>query len=127
MCCKSPRLQGDGARTDRAAQGELAGWHLVGNPYPKSISTFTPYYSLSADGAWTAHTAGGTLAIGQAILVHTDTDGEQLTIAPDGIAANGAKSLPPLPKGMQLSVVDDGNDGHDGFNGFDGQFAYCVS
>lgn len=108
--------------TSTAASGDLKGFNLVGNPFPHSIPCARPYYSLNADGTWTAHTAGGTLAVGQAILVHTDYNGEPLTITPAGIAANGAKSLPPLPKRMQLSVVDDGDDGHDGF---DGQFAYC--
>ena len=108
--------------TSTAASGDFKGFNLVGNPFLHSIPCARPYYSLNADGTWTAHTAGGTLAVGQAILVHTDSDVEQLTIAPSGIAANGAKSLPPLPKGMQLSVVDEGDDGHDGS---DGQFAYC--
>lgn len=111
--------------TSTAASGDFKGFNLVGNPFLHSIPCARPYYSLNADGTWTAHTAGGTLAVGQAVLVHTGSDVEQLTIAPDGIAANGAKSLPPLPKGMQISGLDNEDDVTNSTDMANSSFAYC--
>ena len=64
--------------TKSATVISLAGFHLVGNPYPhplafSSISTYSGtlapgYYSLQGDGSWIAQT-GGTLAKGEAVLV----------------------------------------------------------
>jgi hypothetical protein len=83
------------------ASGNLKGFNLVGNPYPHTLAFSRPYYELNADGTWQAFPNGGTLAIGQAVLIHTDTDGEALTLSPEGIVSGNAKGyLPPLPKGL---------------------------
>ena len=100
--------------TATTASGALKGFNLIGNPFIRPIPCERPYYSLNPDGIWQAHPDGGTLAIGQAVLVHTETDGEQLTITPTtGIAGNGSKSLPPLPRGFSLSGGSDQSDQSD--------------
>ena len=91
--------------TATPASGALKGFNLIGNPFIRPIPCERPYYSLNPDFTWQAHPDGGTLAIGQAVLVHTETDGEQLTITPSGIAGNGSKSLPPLPSEMLAPVI----------------------
>ncbi len=84
--------------------GELKGFNLIGNPYPSALPFSRDHYSLNADGSWTAHTDGnGTIAAGEAVLVHTETNGETITVSPAGIVDGSSKgTLPPLPKSLCL-------------------------
>ena len=84
--------------------GDLEGFNLVGTPYPTPLPFSRDHYSLNADGSWTAHTDGnGTIAAGEAVLVHTETNGETITVSPTGIVGESSKGiLPPLPKSLCL-------------------------
>ena len=105
--------------------GELKGFNLIGNPYPSALPFSRDHYSLNADGSWTAHTDGnGTIAAGEAVLVHTETDGETITVSPAGIVDGSSKgTLPPLPKALCLN--EDENPSQQFNNSTDQQpFAY---
>ena len=84
--------------------GDIAGFNLVGNPYPHNVTLNRAFYSLEADGRWVEHTHGGTLAVGQSALVHVISQ-ETLTYSAATRNTNlGTKGyLPPLPKGLCLS------------------------
>jgi hypothetical protein len=100
------------------APNDLAGWNLVGNPYPFPVHLDCPYYGLLPDGSWEAHdapVATDSLAMGQAVLVHTTAPATltfyyatRSTNAP----AQAKGPLPALPKGLCLSgdCDDSGND-----------------
>lgn len=88
-----------------SGSGDLKGWHLVGNPYNKPITTTAVYFSLTADGTWVKHT-GGTLAIGEAVLIHVSSatnsvdfnySAETMTIT-----GGGSKNTPAVPKALCL-------------------------
>ncbi len=91
------------------APNDLAGWNLVGNPYPFPVHLDCPYYALRPDGSWeahVAHVATDSLAMGQAVLVHTTAPATltfyyatRSTTAP----AQAKGPLPALPKGLCLS------------------------
>ena len=51
----------------------LRGFNLVGNPYNHTTTMTEPCYTIATNGTWTVHTAGYEVAIGEAVLVHTDT------------------------------------------------------
>lgn len=105
--------------------GELKGFNLIGNPYPSALPFSRDHYSLNADGSWTAHTDGnGTIAAGEAVLVHTETNGETITVSPAGIVDGSSKgTLPPLPKALCLN--EDENPSQQFNNSTDQQpFAY---
>ena len=99
------------------APNDLAGWNLVGNPYPFPVHLDCPYYGLLPDGRWEAHdapVATDSLAMGQAVLVHTTAPATltfyyatRSTTAP----AQAKGPLPPLPMGLCLSgdCGDSGN------------------
>ena len=82
------------------ADGNLAGFNLIGNPYTHNVNLNRAYYTLAADGTWQAHLNGGTLTVGQAALVHATTDGEELTFTPSGSTLGAKGYLPPLPKAL---------------------------
>lgn len=98
------------------APNDLAGWNLVGNPYPFPVHLDCPYYSLLPDGRWEAHdapVATDSLAMGQAVLVHTTAPATltfyyatRSTNAP----AQAKGPLPALPRGLCLSGDCDRND-----------------
>lgn len=98
------------------APNDLAGWNLVGNPYPFPVHLDCPYYSLLPDGSWEAHdapVATDSLAMGQAVLVHTTATATltfyyatRSTTAP----AQAKGPLPTLPRGLCLSGDCDRND-----------------
>ena len=100
---------------------DLKGFNLVGNPYPFKVLLDRAFYSLNADGTWTAHPDGDSLEVGQGALVYTK-DGETLTFYASTRSTNaGSKGpLPPLPKSLCLST--DCED--DGVNGTNGHFAH---
>ena len=91
------------------APNDMAGWNLVGNPYPFPVHLDCPYYGLRPDGSWEAHVAPvatDSLAMGQAVLVHTTAPATltfyyatRSTTAP----AQAKGPLPALPKGLCLS------------------------
>lgn len=86
---------------------DLKGFNLVGNPYPFSIKFEIPFYSLGADGHWTAHDENESIAMGQAVLVHTSQEVVLIFEAAGRRAylsdPEAKGSLPPLPKGLCLS------------------------
>jgi len=92
--------------TATAAAGNLQGFNLVGNPYPFKVKLNRDYYSLNADGTWTAHLLphNDSLEVGQGALVYTSTNNETLTFyaATRSTNAGNSKGLPPLPKGFCL-------------------------
>ena len=98
------------------APNDLAGWNLVGNPYPFPVHLDCPYYSLLPDGRWEAHdapVATDSLDMGQAVLVHTTAPATltfyyatRSTNAP----AQAKGPLPALPRGLCLSGDCDRND-----------------
>ncbi len=94
------------------AAGDLKGFNLVGNPYPHTLPFSRAYYSLRPDGTWERHDSGGTLAVGQAVLVYTNESSETLTLSPWGIVTGSKGTLPPLPQGLCLSsdCDDSSND-----------------
>lgn len=57
-----------------SGNSDLNGFNLVGNPYNYGITLEIPFYSINADGSWTAHNANETIAMGQAVIVHTNQD-----------------------------------------------------
>lgn len=67
----------------------LQGFNLIGNPYPHSITLNRPYYTLQSNGTWLAHSSG-TLSVGQAAMVHTNSAGT-LSFA-DALPTPAAKS-----------------------------------
>ena len=91
------------------APNDMAGWNLVGNPYPFPVHLDCPYYGLLPDGRWEAHVAPvatDSLAMSQAVLVHTTAPATltfyyatRSTTAP----AQAKGPLPALPKGLCLS------------------------
>lgn len=85
--------------------GDLKGWHLVGNPYNETVTTDAVYYSLSADGTWVKHD-GGTLAIGEAVLIHVSSGTNSVAFNYSAgtmtITGGGAKGVP-VPKGLNLT------------------------
>ena len=91
--------------------GEGRGFNLVGNPYPYSVTLCLPFYSLNADGTWTAHAAGDDVAVGQGVLVYTDRQ-VTLTFHDDqGCVDAPVKGyLPPLPKGLCFNDNDNENE-----------------
>jgi hypothetical protein len=93
------------------AAGDLAGFNLVGNPYPHALPFGRAYYALNGDGSWTAYPQGGTLTVGEAILVYTNANDEMLILSPEGIV-NGSKKgyLPPLPTALCLGDCDDADE-----------------
>ena len=93
------------------AAGDLKGFNLVGNPYPHTLPFYRAYYSLRPDGTWARHNDGGTLAIGEAVLVYT-ASGETLTLSSSGIVSGSKGTLPPLPQSLCLSsdCDDSSND-----------------
>ena len=84
------------------AAGDLKGFNLVGNPYPHTLPFNRAYYSLRPDGTWVRHENGGTLAIGEAVLVYAQSS-ETIILSPSGIVTGSKGTLPPLPKGLCLS------------------------
>ena len=81
-----------------SGSSDLRGFNLVGNPYPYRVLVDRAFYSLGADGTWTAHPYGDSIDVGQGVLVHTAT-GETLTFYAATRSTNpGSKGyLPPLP------------------------------
>ena len=75
--------------TASCADEALQGFNLIGNPYPHSITLNRPYYTLQPNGTWLAHNSG-TLAVGQAAIVHTGT-ASTLSFA-DALSTPAAKS-----------------------------------
>ncbi len=105
-----------------SGSGDLRGFNLVGNPFPHSVTLCLPFYSLNADGSWTAHAAGDAVAMGQGILVYTDHPTTLLFHDHQGCTVDPAKgTLPPLPKGLCLNENDNDND-NDNLN-VNGDFA----
>jgi hypothetical protein len=92
------------------AAGDLAGFNLVGNPYPHALPFERAYYALNGDGSWTAYPQGGTLTVGEAVLVYTNANDEMLILSPEGIV-NGSKKgyLPPLSKALCLGDCEPSN------------------
>ena len=94
------------------SSSDLRGFNLVGNPYPYKVKVDRAFYSLNADGTWTAHLDGDSVDVAQGILVHT-TAGETLTFYAVTRSTNpGSKGyLPPLPSQFEdlisESRVDD--------------------
>jgi hypothetical protein len=88
--------------------GDLRGFNLVGNPYPYRVFLDRAFYSLNADGTWTLHPDGDSIAAGQGVLVHAIA-AENLTFYAATRSTNpGAKgALPPLPKGLCLGDCDE--------------------
>lgn len=100
----------DGATLSRSTTAaSLAGFHLVGNPYPAPLAfsnisaqsgTLAPgYYSLNGNGSWLART-DGTLAKGEAVLVQVTSPTAQLSFT-DAPAAKAA-----APAALALTVSD---------------------
>ena len=88
--------------------GDLRGFNLVGNPYPFKVLLTWPFYSLNADGTWTAHPDGDSLLVGQGALVYT-ASAATLTFDRDArntTSTGSAKDLPPLPKGFSLGDTE---------------------
>lgn len=84
-----------------SGNSDLNGFNLVGNPYNYGITLEIPFYSINADGSWTAHNANETIAMGQAVIVHTNQDVDLIFEAADKRAylSNPAAKgpLPALP------------------------------
>ena len=97
-----------------SGSGDLRGFNLVGNPYPYSVTLCIPFYSLNANGSWTAHAAGDAVAMGQGVLVYTDHTTMLLFHDHQGCPVDPAKNyLPPLPAGFCLGDdCDDSQDAH---------------
>ena len=88
--------------------GDLRGFNLVGNPYPFKVLLTWPFYSLNADGTWTAHPDGDSLLVGQGALVYT-ASAATLTFDRDArntTSTGSAKGIPPLPKGFSLGDTE---------------------
>jgi hypothetical protein len=103
--------------------GDLRGFNLVGNPYPYSVTLCLPFYSLNADGSWTAHPAGDAVAMGQGVLVYTDHPTTLLFHDHQGCTVDPAKgTLPPLPSGLCLNENDNENENSQ-FSILNSQFA----
>lgn len=89
-----------------SGNSDLNGFNLVGNPYNYGITLEIPFYSINADGSWTAHNANETIAMGQAVIVHTNQDVDLIFEAAgkraylSNPAAKGP--LPALPAGVTL-------------------------
>ena len=86
--------------------GDLRGFNLVGNPYPYKVKLDRAFYSLNADGSWTAHLQGDSIAAGQGALVYASAP-ETLTFYAATRSTNPGKkgSLPSLPGDLNLDDV----------------------
>lgn len=101
------------------AAGDLAGFHLVGNPYPHQVSLGRDYYALGPDGTWSATPASTPLAVGQAVLVYISSSRDTIFFTPDG-AVPPAKhtALPPLPQKLHLGLAPDPSPNGEGSSCF---------
>jgi len=80
--------------------GDRAGFNLVGNPFPFRVFVDRPFYALAPNGSWTAHPYGDSIAVAQAILVHTDVPGGETLTFHFATRTTGAApdlQLPALP------------------------------
>ena len=77
--------------TSQCPDGNIAGFNLVGNPFPHAISR-TDYYTLQPNGSWLAHDAGN-IGEAEAFLVYTNlssTDYEINDVTPSKKSAPAA-------------------------------------
>jgi len=89
------------------ASGDLAGFNLVGNPYPHQVSLDRDYYALDPDGTWSVRPASTPLAVGQAALVYISSSRDTIFFTPGAVPPAKHTVLPPLPKGLQLGAFSD--------------------
>lgn len=86
------------------AAGDLKGFNLIGNPFPHKVLLDRAFYSLNADGSWVEHPDGDSLLVGEAALVHVESNEELTFYAATRTTNPGTKGyMPPLPKGLCLN------------------------
>lgn len=62
----------------------LAGWNLVGNPFPCNAYASMPYYVMNENGnGFTSKTVNDAIPPCTGILVHTDRTGQSITFSKD--------------------------------------------
>ena len=81
------------AITSQCADANIAGFNLVGNPFPHAISR-TDYYTLQPNGSWLAHDAGN-IGEAEAFLVYTSLNSTDYEINDVTPSKKGAPAASP--------------------------------
>ena len=83
--------------TNTPAVGDLAGFNLVGNPYPHTYDLYRNCFTLGTDGVWTVHNGSYTLNIGQAVLImKTSEDGDDYNFTEGAPGKKGGYAAPAI-------------------------------
>jgi hypothetical protein len=83
--------------TNTPAVGDLAGFNLVGNPYPHTYDLYRNCFTLGTDGVWTVHNGSYTLNIGQAVLImKTSEDGDDYNFTEGDPGKKGGYAAPAI-------------------------------